>query len=323
MIILVLAFGLVMVLTLSAVLVLTRPTAADRAIEGRVAGIQSEAIPEVYLGDGIPEFLKRTRLSEIDWLDNLLKRWNVAHKIELLITQAESSWSVPMVLAGSVVSAVFGFVVAYVWLPDVVVCVVLGILFSSLPFFVLHMKRARRLRRFTQGLPDAIDLVCRALRAGHSLSAAIEIVGQEAVEPVRTEFREVYRQQNFGLPQRDALLQLARRVPASDLQFVVTAMLVQKETGGNLVDILDRTVAVIRDRIRIEGEVRIYTAQGRLTGAILAALPIIMFFLINIANHGYAKVLVEDPLGRKLIYAGLTLMIVGGIIIRKIVNVKI
>ena len=319
----IITFIIVLVLTLTALLVLTRPTAADRAIEGRVAGIQASAVQEVYLGEGIPEFLRNTKLSKIDWLDNLLKRWNVAHKIELLITQAESSWSVPMVLGGTIASAAFGFLVSYVWLPDLAVCAVLAILFSALPFFVLHMKRARRLRRFSGGLPDAIDLICRALRAGHSLSAAIEIVGQEAIEPVRTEFREVYRQQNFGLPQRDALLQLARRVPSSDLQFVVTAMLVQRETGGNLVDILERTVAVIRDRIRIEGEVRIYTAQGRLTGVILALLPIIMFFLINIANHGYAKILIDDPMGRKLIYAGLTFMILGGLIIRKIVNVKV
>jgi tight adherence protein B len=318
-----LVFGLILLLTLGTVLVLTRPTAADRAIEGRVAGIQATAAQEIFLGDGVPEFLKRTKLSEIDWLDNLLKRWNLAHKIELLIAQAESSWTVPMVLGGSIGSGIFGFVVSYVWLPDLSVCAVLGILFCSLPFFVLQIKRSRRVRKFNQGLPDAADLICRALRAGHSLSAAIEIVGQEAAEPVRTEFREVYRQQNFGLPHRDALLQLARRVPSSDLQFVVTAMLVQKETGGNLVDILDRTVAVIRDRMRIEGEVRIYTAQGRLTGAILAALPIIMFFLINLADHGYTKVLIDDPLGRKLIYTGLTFMIIGGIIIRKIVNVKV
>ena len=136
------------------------------------------------------------------------------------------------------------------------------------------------------------------------MSAAIEILGQEAAEPVRAEFREVYRQQNFGLPHRDALVQLARRVPSADLQFVVTAMLVQKETGGNLVDILERTVAVVRDRIRIEGEVRIYTAQGRMTGVILGLLPIIMFFLISLANHGYARVLIDDPMGRKLIYTG-------------------
>ena len=141
------------------------------------------------------------------------------------------------------------------------------------------MTRANRLKRFNQALPDALDLITRALRAGHSISAAIEIVGQEAVEPVRAEFREVSRRQNFGLPHREALLELASRVPSQDLQFVITAMLVQKETGGNLVDTLERTAAVVRDRMRIQGEVRTYTAQGRMTGYILGALPIIMFFL--------------------------------------------
>jgi tight adherence protein B len=187
----------------------------------------------------------------------------------------------------------------------------------------LSVLRARRLKRFNQALPDALDLIARALRAGHSISAAIEIVGLEAAEPVRTEFREVYRRQNFGLPHREALLELASRVPLQDLHFVVTAMLVQKETGGNLVDTLDRTAVVVRDRMRIQGEVRTYTAQGRMTGYILGALPLIMFFLINMANHGYARVLIEDPTGRKLIYAGATGMVLGALMIRKIVNIKV
>jgi tight adherence protein B len=325
MFLIVLVFGGILALSFLAVWLLTRPTASDRAIEGRVAVIQStaNASQSIYLSDGMQEFLKRTRLSDIDWLDDLLKRWSVAHSIELLITQAESAWSVPMVLTGSLVSAVFGFAVTFYFVPEPAICLVLAILFSSAPFFVLQVKRVRRMRRFNQGLPDAVELICRALRAGHSLSAAIEIAGQETPEPVRTEFREVYRQQNFGLPQRDALLQLARRVPSEDLQFVVTAMLLQRETGGNLVDILERTVHVVRERIRIQGEVRIYTAQGRLTGVILSVLPIAMFFLMNLANHGYANVLIEDPLGRKLIYTGLGLMLTGGILIRKIVNVKV
>src|ERR1700743_1832765 len=121
---LVLTFAFVLVLTLAALVLLTRPTTADRAIEGRVAGIQAVAAQEVFLGDGLPEFLKRTKLSEIDWLDNLLKRWNFAHKVELLITQAESSWSVPTVLIGSLGSALFGFLVSWVWLPDLLICVV-------------------------------------------------------------------------------------------------------------------------------------------------------------------------------------------------------
>ena len=146
---------------------------------------------------------------------------------------------------------------------------------------------------------------------------------QEGGEPLRSEFREVYKQQSFGLPQRDALLQLGRRVPSADLQIVITAMLVQKETGGNLVDILERTTAVLRDRMRIQGELRVRTAQGRLTGWILCLLPVVMFFLISVANPGYADVLLRDPVGRKLTYAGICMMAVGGLLIRKIVKIKV
>jgi tight adherence protein B len=218
---------------------------------------------------------------------------------------------------------VVGFTISYYYLPGFIAAILVGLVSLSLPFVYLRMLRAKRLKRFNEALPDALDLITRALQAGHSLSAAIEIVGEEAVEPVRTEFREVYRRQNFGLPHREALLELASRVPSQDLQFVVTAMLVQKETGGNLVETLDRTAAVIRDRVRIQGEVRRYTAQGRMTGQILTALPILMFFLLNMMNHGYARLLIEDPTGRKLLYAGAIGLVVGALIIRKIVNFKV
>ena len=319
----IIVFSCILALTFSVLFFMTRPTAEDRTIEARVSGMQVGTANDIYLGEGLPEFLKHTKLSKINWLDKLLQRWNLAHELQLLLAQAESSWSVPKVLASSAASAALGFAIFYYWLPEAAVSVVIAILFAALPFFLLHAKRARRMRRFDQALPDAIELITRALRAGHSVGASIEIVGEEAPEPVRSEFREVYRQQNFGLPQREALLQLSRRMPTDDLRFVITAMLVQKETGGNLVDILDRTVAVIRERLRIEGEVRIYTAQGRLTGVILALLPLVMFFLINVANHNYARVLLEDPLGRQLIYTGLTAMVLGGLVIRKIVNVKV
>ena len=148
-------------------------------------------------------------------------------------------------------------------------------------------------------------------------------MAQDGGEPLRSEFREVYKQQSFGLPQREALLQLGRRVPSADLQIVLTAMLVQKETGGNLVEILERTTAVLRDRMRIQGELRIRTAQGRLTGWILGLLPVVMFVLISLANPGYTDVLVHDPAGRKLVYAGIGMMVMGGLMIRKIVRIKV
>ena len=203
----------------------------------------------------------------------------MAHKISVLLAQAESSWSVSTVLLASGILGLMGFSIARFWLVDLIPGLIAGVLAAALPILVLRAKGARRLRKFNQKLPDALDLMARALRAGHSVGAAIEIVAQEGGEPLRSEFGEVYKQQSFGLPQRDALLQLGRRVPSADLQIVITAMLVQKETGGNLVEILERTTAVLRDRMRIQGELRVRTAQGRLTGWILCLLPVVMFFL--------------------------------------------
>ena len=216
-----------------------------------------------------------------------------------------------------------GFSIVRFWIVDLIPALIAGILAAALPVLVLRAKRARRLRKFDQKLPDALDLIARALRAGHSIAAAIEIVSEEGVEPLRSEFGEVYKQQNFGIPQRDALLQLGRRVPSADLQIVITAMLVQKETGGNLVEILDRTTAVLRDRMRIQGELRVHTAQGRLTGWILCLLPVVMFCLISFANPSYTDVLIHDPVGRKLTYTGIGMMVMGGLLIRKIVKIKV
>ncbi|MGA3054171.1 MAG: type II secretion system F family protein [Candidatus Korobacteraceae bacterium] len=311
------------VVTFAVVVFLTRPSATARLVERRLAGVRMPGNSGALGGGGPAEFLKQTILSEVKWLNQLLERWTLAHKLSVLLTQAESSWSVSTVLLASGILGAMGFFIARFWLVDLIPGLIAGTLAATLPILVLRAKGARRLNKFNQKLPDALDLMARALRAGHSVGAAIEIVAQEGGEPLRSEFKEVYKQQSFGLPQRDALLQLGRRVPSADLQIVITAMLVQKETGGNLVDILERTTAVLRDRMRIQGELRVRTAQGRLTGWILCLLPVVMFFLINAANPGYADVLVHDPVGRKLTYAGIGMMALGGLLIRKIVRIKV
>lgn len=152
------------------------------------------------------------------------------------------------------------------------------------------------------------------------MAAAIEMVSRDAAEPVASEFGEVFKQQNFGLPLREALLEMLDRVPSQDLRVLVTAILVQRETGGNLVEVLDRTVAIIRERLRIHGDIRIQTAQGRMTGWILSLLPIIMLVLINMVNPGYSHILLVNPTGRKLLYVGVGLIALGSFSIHRIVN---
>ena len=182
------------------------------------------------------------------------------------------------------------------------------------------MKRAKRLKAFNASLADCIDMMSRSMRAGHSLPAAIGIVAEQAPEPARSEFAEVSRQQNFGLPMRDAMNQLLDRIPSQDLRVVATGILVQKDTGGNLAEVLDRIGAVIRDRVRIQGEIRTHTAQGRMTGWILCLLPVVMMVLINAINPGYSTPLFHQPTGQKVMCLGGVLLGIGALVIRQIIR---
>jgi tight adherence protein B len=197
-----------------------------------------------------------------------------------------------------------------------------GLALGCVPYLFLLQKRKRRARRFAELLPEAIDLMSRGLRAGQALPATIETIARECDDPLRAEFRRAADEQSFGLPFREAMLNLSRRMPVPDLQFLVTAILVQKETGGNLAQILDKTSHVLRERIRVFGQMRIRTAQGRLTGGILIVLPFVIFVGMNFVNPGYGKALFETPLGQKMVTYASIMMFVGMVLIRKIVNVK-
>ena len=177
--------------------------------------------------------------------------------------------------------------------------------------------------KFNEALPDAIDLMARALRAGHSVSSSIEVISLQSPEPLAGEFAACFQQQKFGIPFRDAALAMGERIESDDLQFFITAVLVQKETGGDLTDILARTARLIRDRVRIQGEIRTYTAQGRLTGWILGLLPVVMLVILDIITPGYSDALFQTPLGQKLVTGAAVLIIIGGLIIRKIVDIKV
>ena len=323
MFLIVAVFLLVLGLSFAVMMLLTRPSNAQRVIEGRIAKLSSSGGSGQPPPEEVVQIMKQRRLSDLPWLDGLLQSVRLAQRIELLIAQSESSYSVGGVLGSCALLGAIGCGAGYYEIGNPIGALLLGAVLAALPLLLLRWQRSRRMKAFNRQLPDAIDLMARALRAGHSVAAALEIIGEESAEPVRSEFREVYRQQTFGLPMREALLQLGQRVPLPELNFVITAMLLQKETGGNLVELLERTASVIRERVRIEGEIRIYTAQGRLTGWILSFLPVAMFFLLSLANRSYTRVLVEDPTGQKLVFAGMVLMAVGGLVIRKIVSVKV
>jgi tight adherence protein B len=319
---LVLIFALLLVVTFGVVMLVLRPTRSEKNLQGRLESIERGPDESVVIED-TPDIVKRGNLSDIPLLEVMLRRLAPAKRLQNVLSQADLDWSVGRVISGTIFLLVVVPFVTGFFIPNLVIQVVAGVVATSCIYIFIFAKRSMRFNRFNELLPEGIDLLTRALRAGHSINAAIEMVSREVPDPVGGEFRRTFEEQNFGLPMREAMTNLAERIPIADLQFLVTAILVQKETGGNLVEILEKTANVLRERLRLKGQLAIYTAQGRLTGWILAGMPFFIFIGMNILNPKYGRVLLEDPFGRQLIYTGLALMVVGGYIIRRIVDVKV
>ncbi len=316
---LVFLFILLLLLSFGVLIWFLKPTQTEADIQRHLT-----SIGRMYAmgSDGVT-ILKQETLSSIPWLNDILRDVPGCLRLRLLIVQAGRTWSVATVIIGSLLASVLVAWVSSFFVPIPVFVLLIALAVGSLPYVYLLVLRATRFRRFETILPEAIDLMSRALKAGHAVTSMIEMVAQETAEPVAGEFRIVFEEQNLGLPIREAILNLTRRIPLDDVRILATAMLVQKETGGNLAEIMDKTAFIMRERARLRGQLRIYTAQGRVTGVILCALPFIMFLLLNLVNHEYEKKLWTDPLGIHLIYAGLVMMAIGVLAIRKIINIEV
>ena len=317
---LIVVFAIVMVLTITTIMIATAPSGEVKAVHSRLSSLASRNQMPGELPMEASQLLRKTADSRFGWIDEALEVYKPAQRINTYVMQSGAKTTAAVVLVQSLVCAVVGFAIMVVVFPWFVVELAAALAAGSLPWIRIIFLRARRMKAFDDALAQGIDMMARALRAGHSVSGAIELIAQGCPEPASSEFAEVFRQQNFGMPLRDAFMQMLDRVPSQDLRVVVTAILVQRETGGNLVEILDRTVGVIRDRQRIHGEIRTQTAQGRLTGWILTLLPVVMLALINVTNPGYSKPLFTTELGREMLYAGLVFIALGAFWIRKIIN---
>ena len=192
-----------------------------------------------------------------------------------------------------------------------------------IPYAYASHRRAKRFQRFEEKFPEAIDTLARAVRAGHAFTTALEMIANEISEPVAGEFRQLFEEQKFGLPVRDALVNLAARIPLVDVKFFVTAVMLQRETGGNLAEILDNLSYVIRERFKILRQVRVHTAQGRLTMVLLMALPPTIVVVMLTLNPSFIRPLFTDPLGHVLIVAGIVLQTVGYFFIRRIIRIQV
>jgi tight adherence protein B len=315
----ILLFILLLIVSFPVLLYFLRPTATETAVRKQLESIDEDRAVEV---EGAT-ILKPQAMSAIPWLDELLRDLPGSAYTARLIRQAGRTWQVSSLFTFSLVAIVTVAALASLVIPSIVVSILLGVFVGLSPYLYLLIARERRFRQCDSQIPEAVDLMARALRAGHAIPAVLEMVSKESAEPLAGEFRIVHEEQNLGLPLRDALLNLVDRIPRDDVRFVITAILLQKETGGNLAVILDKTAILARERSRLFGQLRIYTAQGRITGLILCIAPFVMCGVLSLLNWKYERILFTTPTGLKSIYIGLGMMVLGVLVIRKIIDIKV
>ncbi len=315
-------FLLLLLISFSIMLAGTRSRHISKTLKLRLAGIRDGSV-SMKTGAPLLDLTEGERPGFSVFVGEFASRFQLARTLSRLILHAGSQSSVGSVLLQCMTCGFGAFVLSLLLISIAPVAILAACAGAVLPILLLRYKRGKRLKKFSVAMPDAIDLMARSLRAGHSISASLEVIAEQSPEPLAGEFDRVFQQQRFGLRFRDALLEMADRIPSPDLHFLITAILVQRETGGDLTEILDRTTHVIRERVRIQGEVRVYTAQGRLTGWILSLLPLVLLTMINVISPGYSHLLFTDPSGQKMLYAGGGLIAVGAFLISRIVDVKV
>jgi len=312
-------FVLTLVLVIAGYFLATGQTAELSEVKKRLSLLELRNLS----GADLPEVLKTELLSDIPTLNLLLSKLNFAVQISRKLDQADMKMKVGTFLLLSFVLFGAGILAGTLLHWPFLLSFPLGVLLFFIPATVVNMKKRVRLKKFMAHFPEALEMFARSLRAGHSFTGAIQLVAQEMPDPISPEFQKVFDEQNLGIPLRQALNGMAERVDALDVKFFVTAILVQRETGGNLAEIIDKISYVIRERFRVQGQLRIFTAQAKMTGAILTLLPIAVALAIGVLNPGYLKPLWFDHIGRYMIVLAVFMQIAGALAIRKIIRIKI
>jgi tight adherence protein B len=329
-------FLLVLTTSFVVLLLAAQPSRQERSLQQRIAEVRN---PRTSLRAGtggrvLPSLLWQVSSAqssdEADWMtlaglgrrvEMLLRKYGLTRRLERLLLQADSGLSAGSLVLRGLGGAIAGALLTQVIFRSLPAAVVIGAAGLGAPFAQMQMKRKKRLRTATAELPDVADLLSRALRAGHSMTQAMELLGEKGPQLMGAEFNRIFQQQKLGVVLRDVLVRLGERLPSRDLQFLITAILVQRETGGDLAAVLDRTADVLRERIKLQAQVRIHTAQGRLTGWILSLMPVVLLAAMTLFSPDYARGLFDDPMGRRLLIAAALLIAIGALVIRAVVEV--
>ena len=254
----------------------------------------------------------------------LVEKYQLGPKMQLLLEQAGLRWSPARLVHLSIMAFGVGFVFGWVILPiPMAFDLLIGLAIAPAPFVYVLYQRKGRLKKFEAIFPETLEFISRSMRAGHAFSVSLEMIYREFAEPVSGEFRRTFEEHNLGLPIEVALQSLSKRVPSLDVHFFVSAVLLQKRTGGNLAEILDKLAYVIRERFKLRGRIRAVSAHGRMTATSLSCIPIAVAVLMFYTNPEYVKFFFEDEVGNIMLAAGIGLQVIGYLIMKKIVNIEV
>jgi tight adherence protein B len=266
--------------------------------------------------------LKNRYAAQSDSYTQFIINLPLINKLDNLLMQSGKYWTLAKLFRISGICLLIAIILGAILNLNFSLLLLLALVAPLLPLLYLIRTKTKRFRRFEEQLPEAIDSICRSLRAGHAFTSAFDLVGQEMADPIASEFRIAMEENNLGTSMNEAMQNLAKRVPLTDLRFFVIAVIVQRETGGNLAEILSNISSIIRDRFKLLGHIRVLTAEGRLSALILALMPFIMVSMLSALNPTYAPILFGTPTGQHYIKVGLVMMLIGIIWMRKIVNIK-
>jgi tight adherence protein B len=266
---------------------------------------------------------KVEQVSSIPWLNKRLLNIELVPYLRKTMSQADLKWSPGRLLIMSAAVFALSSYFIFMYFQSYLLALGVGVVVGGLPFGWVFFKRGRRFTAFEKHLPEALDLMVSGLRAGHSLLAAMALVSRECPEPVKSEFKICFEEQNYGLEMKVALENMLVRVPLQDLKITSSAILIQKESGGNLAEVLDKTSHVIRERFRLKRQIMVHTAQGRLTGLVLTCLPIVLGVGIYFVDPGMISILWHRQIGIEMLWGAAGLIMLGGFVIYKIVNIDV
>jgi tight adherence protein B len=269
------------------------------------------------------DIMRGTTVSEVPWLNRLLLKLRWTERMKLLLEQAGSERPLGFFVLLSVLLAALGLLIFSRIDSSYIISVWMAVIFGLTPFFYIYWKKKRRMQKFERQLPEALDLIARSLKAGHAFSGGLKMVVDEFDDPISTEFEEALNEINFGFGVNEALKNMLKRVDCPDLKFFVISVVIQRETGGNLAEILMSIAYLIRERFRLLGHVRTLAAEGKFSAYILTGIPFFIAAVLMVLSPGYVETLMDDPIGRMMIVFGTFMMAVGAVLMKKIITIKV